>query len=136
MRAEEAFCGVRVLDYVIMSNHFHLVCEVPDPRPLSQSEVLERIGALYGRRRVRGLKKKLAQLSQQPDGAELCHKLLEPFRKRMNDISIFICAFADSGRIFSRSRPLFTHQRGTNAPKRVRALAGWRTGRRTARAGS
>ena len=90
MRAEEAFCGVRVLDYVIMSNHFHLVCEVPDPRPLSQSEVLERIGALYGRRRVRGLKKKLTQLSQQPDGAELCHKLLEPFRKRMNDISIFI----------------------------------------------
>ena len=90
MRAEEAFCGVRVLDYVIMSNHFHLVCEVPDPRPLSQSEVLERIGALYGRRRVRGLKKKLAQLSQQPDGAELCYKLLEPFRKRMNDISIFI----------------------------------------------
>jgi putative transposase len=90
MRAEEAFCGVRVLDYVIMANHFHLVCEVPDPRPLSQSEVLERIGALYGRRRVRGLKKQLALLSGQPDGVELFDKLLEPFRKRMNDISIFI----------------------------------------------
>ena len=90
MRAEAAFCGVRILAYVIMANHFHLVCEVPDPRPLSQSEVLERIEALYGRRRVRGLKKQLARLSEQPDGGELCDKLLEPFRKRMNDISIFI----------------------------------------------
>jgi putative transposase len=76
MRAEAAFCGVRILAYVIMANHFHLVCEVPDPRPLSQSEVLERIEALYGRRRVRGLKKQLARLSEQPNGVELCDKLL------------------------------------------------------------
>jgi putative transposase len=90
MRGQEAFSGVRVLGYVVMANHFHLVCEVPEPRDLSQSEVLERIGALYGRRRVRGLKKQLARLSEQPGGAELCHRLLEPFRKRMNDISIFM----------------------------------------------
>ncbi len=90
MRRLEAFTGVRVLDYVIMANHFHLVCEVPDPRPLSQSEMLERIGALYGPRRVRGLREKLARFSQQPGGVELCRLLLEPFRMRMNDISIFI----------------------------------------------
>jgi putative transposase len=90
MRALEAFSGVRVLDYVIMANHFHLVCEVPDPRPLSQNEVLERIGALYGPRRVRALRQKLARFSEQLDGVELCNRLLEPYRKRMNDISIFI----------------------------------------------
>jgi putative transposase len=90
MRALEAFSGVRVLDYVIMSNHFHLVCEVPEPRPLSQNEVLERIGALYGPRRVRALRQKLARFSEQLDGVELCNRLLEPYRKRMNDISIFI----------------------------------------------
>ncbi len=90
MRRLAAFCGVIVLEYVIMGNHFHLVCEVPEAGPLSQDEVLKRIGALYGPRRVRGLREKLASLSEQPGGAELCHLLLEPFRKRMHDISIFI----------------------------------------------
>src|ERR1700722_10698708 len=43
MRRKEGFTGVRVLNYVLMSNHIHLLCEVPEPRVLSQSEVLERI---------------------------------------------------------------------------------------------
>ena len=29
MRRLEAFSGVRVLTYALMSNHFHLLCEVP-----------------------------------------------------------------------------------------------------------
>ncbi|MBK1830824.1 transposase [Verrucomicrobiaceae bacterium R5-34] len=32
MRQYEAFCGVRVLSYCIMSNHFHLLVEVPSYR--------------------------------------------------------------------------------------------------------
>jgi len=51
-----------------MSNHFHLLCEVPEPRPLSQSEVLERIEALYGPRRVQALQEQLARYAEQPDG--------------------------------------------------------------------
>ena len=90
MRRLEAFCGVHVREYVIMANHFHLLCEVPEPRPLSQSEVLERIQAGYGSQRVRALQEQLARFSEQPDGVELCKRLLDPYRKRMNDISIFI----------------------------------------------
>src|ERR1700693_3503425 len=48
MRSLEAFSGVRVLTYALMANHFHLLCEVPEPRLLSQNEVLERIEAGYG----------------------------------------------------------------------------------------
>jgi REP element-mobilizing transposase RayT len=33
MRRQEAFSGVRVLDNVVMANHFHLVCEFPEPKP-------------------------------------------------------------------------------------------------------
>src|SRR5499427_5883643 len=29
MRCLEAFSGIRALTYVLMSNHFHLLCEVP-----------------------------------------------------------------------------------------------------------
>ena len=46
MWALATFCGARILDYSLMSNHFHLVFEVPKPRPLSIEEVLERIAAL------------------------------------------------------------------------------------------
>jgi hypothetical protein len=45
MRRREAFSGVQVLDYVLMNNHFHLVCKVPEPKALTQSEMLARIEA-------------------------------------------------------------------------------------------
>src|SRR5580693_8064580 len=90
MRRLEAFSGVRVLTYVLMANHFHLLCEVPEPRLLSQSEVLERIEAGYGPQRVQSLREQLARCSGQPDAIEQSNRLLEPYRKRMNDISIFV----------------------------------------------
>ena len=34
MRRLEAFSGVRVLTYALMSNHFHLLCEVPQAQEL------------------------------------------------------------------------------------------------------
>jgi REP element-mobilizing transposase RayT len=60
MRGLEAFTGIRVLEYVLMSNHFHLLCEVPVPRALSQSEILERIEAFYGPPRAEALRQQLA----------------------------------------------------------------------------
>ena len=48
MRQLEAFSGVRVLTYVLMSNHFHLLCEVPQARELSEAELLDRIQAGFG----------------------------------------------------------------------------------------
>src|SRR5260370_10898825 len=38
MRQLEAFSGVRVLTYTLMSNHFHLLCEVPQAQELSEAE--------------------------------------------------------------------------------------------------
>ena len=40
MRCLEAFSGIRVLTYALMSNHFHLLCEVPEPKTLSEAEVV------------------------------------------------------------------------------------------------
>ena len=48
MRRLEAFSGVRVLTYALMSNHFHLLCEVPQAQELSEAQLLERIQAGYG----------------------------------------------------------------------------------------
>ncbi len=90
MRRLEAFSGVRVLTYSLMANHFHLLCEVPEPKLLSETEVLERIEAGYGPERVQMLREQLARCSEQPDGIDQVKRLLDPYRRRMNDISIFV----------------------------------------------
>jgi REP element-mobilizing transposase RayT len=90
MRRLEAFSGVRVLTYVLMSNHFHLLCEVPEPRTLSEAEVLERIEAGYGSARLQAVQEELARYRQQPDGSAQIQRLLDRYRRRMFDISVFI----------------------------------------------
>ncbi len=50
MREYEAFCGVRVLTYCILSNHFHILVEVPErPKELpGADELLRRLEGLSG----------------------------------------------------------------------------------------
>ena len=49
MRMYENFSGCRVLSYCVMSNHFHLLLEVPPPPQggLDDSALLQRLSALY-----------------------------------------------------------------------------------------
>jgi putative transposase len=47
-----AFCGVRVLTFAVMSNHFHVLVFVPGKRVVSDAELVERYRALYGRSRA------------------------------------------------------------------------------------
>ena len=90
MRRLEAFSGVRVLTYVLMSNHFHLLCEVPAPGRLSEVEILQRIGAGLGPEREQGVKEQLARYRQQSDGLQQVEGLLESYRRRMNNLSVFV----------------------------------------------
>jgi putative transposase len=90
MRRLEAFSGVRVLTYALMSNHFHLLCEVPEPETLSEAEVLERIEAGFGSPRRQALQQELARYRPQTDGDAQVQRLLDRYRRRMYDISIFI----------------------------------------------
>ncbi|MCC5840561.1 MAG: transposase, partial [Opitutales bacterium] len=44
-----AFCGVELLTYCILDNHFHLLVEVPgEVGELSDAELIRRAGYLYG----------------------------------------------------------------------------------------
>ena len=85
MRRLEAFSGVRVLTYALMSNHFHLLCEVPQAQEPSEAELLERIQAGYGSARRQALDQQLAHLCQEPDGPDQIQRLLQPYRNRMFD---------------------------------------------------
>src|SRR5271170_1738613 len=91
MRRWAALTGIRIRKYVLMANHFHILCEVPEPKPLTQDEMLERIEAGYGLERVQTLRKQLAHFAQQPDGLEQSKRLLDPYRQQMkNDLSFFM----------------------------------------------
>src|SRR5277367_6603479 len=90
MRHWAAFCGIRILDYVLMPNHFHILCDVPEPKPLTQSELLERIKEGYGSKRVEALREQLARFAQGPDGVEQSKRLFDFYLRQMNDLSIYM----------------------------------------------
>jgi hypothetical protein len=66
MRMCEKFTGCRVLSYCIMSNHFHLLLEVP-PMPehgISDKEFLERLGAFYTPAQVAEIAQEMAEAAE------------------------------------------------------------------------
>ena len=80
MRMYERFSGCRVLSYCFMTNHFHLLLEVPSERVekgaslgLSDEELLRRLGGLYSKAYVNGVERELAEarklISGKYDGA-------------------------------------------------------------------
>jgi REP element-mobilizing transposase RayT len=62
MRMCEKFSGCRVLSYCIMSNHFHLLLEVP-PMPaggIPDAELFERLGAFYSEAQLAEIAREMA----------------------------------------------------------------------------
>jgi REP element-mobilizing transposase RayT len=88
MRQLERFCGLHLLTYAVMSNHFHLVTEVPQARPLQDTELLERIEALEGAQRRAAIQEQLLQLQEGDPAA--ARRLRQRFLARMYDLSIFM----------------------------------------------
>ena len=94
MREYEAFCGVRVLSYCVMSNHFHLLVEVPPKKEgevisLDDGEFLRRIKPLYSKVYYRGIEQMLERF--RADGADAAvEELKAKFTYRMHDLSEFM----------------------------------------------
>jgi putative transposase len=90
MRQVEAFSGVRVLAWTILSNHFHLLLEVP-PRPgvaPTDDEILARCRQLYSADAMIAVEWEFA--AAQRMGGEVLQRLRERFLKRMWDLSEFM----------------------------------------------
>lgn len=89
LRKVEAFSGVRVLTWTILSNHFHLLVYVPDREKLTEKELLDRVGKLYDRQHVRELEGQLEQW-RDPLFDEPRNALCERYFCRMYDLSEFM----------------------------------------------
>ena len=80
------FCGVEVLTYCIMSNHFHVLVRVPEAEEVSDKELVRRFSLLYAKDRgkVDTLKATLGK------GDDAAAEERERLRSRMGDISLFM----------------------------------------------
>ena len=91
LRAYEAFCQVRVLTFCVMSNHFHVLVEVP-ARPVQDPDdeaLLKHLTMLYSGRQTAEIRWQLEQFRSQGDhrAAEV---LRQKFLSRMWDLSAFM----------------------------------------------
>ena len=91
MRMQENFTGCRVLTYCVMSNHFHVLLEVP-PMPeggISDEILLKRLAALYSEAFVDGVAKELE--GARKEGSEaMVAEIHARFTYRMHDLSEFM----------------------------------------------
>ena len=89
MRKAEAFSGVRVLTYAIMSNHFHVLVEVPGRGEVGEAELLRRMTVLYGDAYVAG---RVSQWEEWRKGgaAYLADAERDRLLARMGDVSGFV----------------------------------------------
>ncbi len=99
LRQCEIFYGIRVLTYCIMSNHFHVLVEVAEPKALTEDGVLSRVAALYPEKFVIGLRRELDGFRQSglPD---LAQKRLDSFTGRMWNLSNFMKSLKQRFSIF------------------------------------
>ena len=91
MRMQENFSGCRVLSYCLMSNHFHILLEVP-PMPqggLSDDELLKRLSAIYTEAAVAVVAKELADARNAGNPSPVAD-IHGRFTYRMHDLSEFM----------------------------------------------
>ena len=91
MRMQENFSGCRVLSYCVMSNHIHILLEVP-PMPeggISDGELLKRLSAVWSEGAVAAVEQELLSAREEGD-AELVAEIHARFTYRMHDLSEYM----------------------------------------------
>ena len=86
MWQQAQFCGLQIITYCLLSNHFHILVRVPAPVEEEESLLVERASAFYGPKSlyVVELRQSLEQLGH------LSEEQSRELRGRMGDVSVFM----------------------------------------------
>jgi putative transposase len=95
MRRIEEFCGVQVVTYCLMENHFHLLVRVPcrqsmlEQEPLTETRLRELLPLIYEGRQLREARQELdrAAVSSTP---QWLAQILERYSARRYSLSVFL----------------------------------------------
>ena len=95
MRKLEQFCGVQVVTYCLMSNHFHLLVKVPDPRSipkLTSADLRKLLPLIYRQRALGDALDELdrAEAAAQTGASLSLDRLLQCYQNRRHSISHFL----------------------------------------------
>ena len=118
MRDLELFSGVRVLTYCVMSNHFHLLLQVPEPESIDDEELYRRMRAIYSKITVTNFEKELEKAREQNDETEV-DRLRSGYTYRMNDLSMYM---KDLKQKFTQWYNRRAHRRGNLWEERFKSL--------------
>ena len=91
LRTYEAFCQVRVLTFCVMSNHIHVLVEIP-ARPAEDPDdesLLQHLRVLYSGQQMAEIRWQLEQFRSQGDHSA-AERLRQTFLVRMWDLSAFM----------------------------------------------
>lgn len=89
LRRVARFCGVEVLNFCVMSNHFHILLHVPEPVEISEGELLSRIAVLYGNENAKELRGRWNAMRKRRQ-FKAVESEMEKYRRRMGDMSEFM----------------------------------------------
>jgi len=94
LRRYEKFCGVQILSYCIMSNHFHVLVKVP-PRPdemMDDESFFTVLSSLYSRFYVDDVRRKIESLRDEggDDIEHFINGIKEQYSRRMWSLSEFM----------------------------------------------
>jgi REP element-mobilizing transposase RayT len=94
MRVYERFCGLRVLAFCVMSNHFHILLEVPATpeqggTDWSDERLLDHLSGLYSKQQMGKLRWELEHYRAQ-NNTEAAEAFRERYFRRMWDLSQFM----------------------------------------------
>ena len=96
MRRLERFCGVQVVTYCLMENHFHLLVRVPcrekmlAAEPLTEARLRELLPLIYGGRELLGAVQELDRAAQQDSTGKWLAEILARYEARRFSLSIFL----------------------------------------------
>lgn len=90
MRRTEEFSGVKVADYCVMDNHFHILVKVPKRQPVSDAELDRRVTVLYGEAKAAAIIHRWKDLAGTAGGDAIVKRERDLLRARMYDISGFM----------------------------------------------
>ncbi|MBK8091734.1 MAG: hypothetical protein IPK32_07060 [Verrucomicrobiaceae bacterium] len=92
------FCGVRLMTYCVMGNHFHALVEVPDQKrwvdeqfggPQGEERLMRHLRVLYSKVFVEQLQEEFAELRKRGSEAVVQHRL-GLLKRRFCDVAVFV----------------------------------------------
>lgn len=92
MRRLEQFCGVQVVTYCLMENHFHLLVRVPQrdiQESLTEQRLRQLLPLIYRRRELRDAVEELDRASQDSTGKWMA-EILARYQARRFSLSVFL----------------------------------------------